>query len=239
LATLAKLRAKLYEEIIMKRRQLLKLGLGAGAALGMASMAQGVPLCASTPAQTEGPFYPITPQSDKDWDLTQVAGNTQKALGEEIIIVGQVTSGDCQPLPGTLVEIWQACNSGKYNHPNDPNTAPLDPHFQYWGKALTNEEGIYLFKTILPGAYPATANWIRPPHIHYKVHKWGFNELTTQLYFSGQDYNASDRILQQIPPDKQDLVVRPIELRWVELPGEGIQLRYVVQFDLALIPAGL
>src|SRR2546430_3692171 len=54
-----------------------------------------------------------------------------------------------------LVEIWQASASGRYTHPDDRNNAaPLDPNFQGWGKAVTDQEGHYLFKTILPGQYP-------------------------------------------------------------------------------------
>jgi protocatechuate 3,4-dioxygenase beta subunit len=218
----------------MKRRELLKLGLGTSAAIGVATIGQAAALCGRTPPQTEGPFYPVKPQDDKDWDLTQVKGRTQRAEGEEIVVMGRVTGLDCQPVAGTLVEIWQACASGKYNHPNDPNSAPLDPNFQYWGKSITDDQGYYFFKTILPGAYPADTQWIRPPHIHYKVHKWGFNELTTQLYFAGNQYNSGDRILNRIPRVEQDRVVRPIELREIDLPGEERLPRQVVEFDLVL-----
>ncbi len=222
----------------MKRRELLKWSLGAGSALGVATLAGAAPLCAGkTPAQTEGPFYPVADQIDKDWDLTFVKGITQKAQGEEIVVLGQVSDQNCQPLKETLVEIWQACASGKYNHPNDPNNAPLDKNFQYWGRAMTNEEGFYLFKTILPGDYPADTHWIRPPHIHYKVQKWGFRELTTQLYFAGNKYNDTDHILNQIPRAERGKVVRPIELQDIELPGEQRARYPVVRFDIVLTKA--
>lgn len=218
----------------MKRRHLLKLGLGTGAAIGIASLGRASTICGKTPAQIEGPFYPINPQSDKDWDLTQVQGKIRQAQGEEIIVTGQVSDEACQPIKDTVVEIWQACQSGKYNHPNDPNTAPLDPDFQYWGKAQTDDQGIYIFKTIIPGAYPADTNWIRPPHIHFKVHKWGYKELTTQLYFEGNQYNQNDRILNQIPREEQPKVVRPILNRVFKLPGENEMIRKYIEFDIVL-----
>lgn len=219
----------------MKRRDLLKTGFTAGAVMSVGALGKAALLCGGkTPPQTEGPFYPVTPQDDKDWDLTFVNGSTQKARGEEIIVMGKVLDSNCQPLSETLVEIWQACASGKYNHPNDPNPAELDPHFQYWGRAMTGESGDYVFRTILPGAYPASTTWIRPPHIHYKVVKWGVPELTTQLYFAGELYNDTDLILQRIPREERARVVRPIELRRIALPGEPEQLMYVVEFDLQL-----
>jgi len=219
----------------MKRRELLKWSLGAGSAIGVASLAKAAPLCVGkTPAQTEGPFYPVSDQNDKDWDLTFVNGNSQKAQGNVIVIAGQVLDQNCKPLPETLVEVWQACATGKYNHPNDPNKAPLDKNFQYWGRAATDNHGLYFFKTILPGAYPADTNWIRPPHVHYKVHKWGYNELTTQLYFSGNKYNETDRILNQIPKSERERVVRPIEIQEITLPGEQKAKYPVVRFDIVL-----
>jgi protocatechuate 3,4-dioxygenase, beta subunit len=167
--------------------------------------------CGLTPPQTEGPFYPITDQPDKDNDLTIVRGRQQQAKGRRIFILGQVLDENCQPVPGALVEIWQACISGRYNHSSDPNTAPLDPDFQYWGRSTTDGQGRYKFKTILPGSYPAAPGWRRPPHIHFKVQRLGFHELTTQMYFAGHPLNAQDRILQSLPQPQRSSVVVPLE----------------------------
>jgi protocatechuate 3,4-dioxygenase beta subunit len=217
----------------MERRQILKLGISASAALGLATIGKASELCiGKTPSQTEGPFYPITKQKDTDWDLIHVQGRQQKALGEVIIVEGQVLDQNCNPVADALVEIWQACQSGKYNHPNDPNPAPLDPDFQYWGRSLTDSEGKYLFRTILPGAYPADTDWTRPPHIHYKVHKRGYMELTTQLYFAGNPLNSADKILARLPMNEQNKVVQPIETRAIEIPNEGIKNHQVVTFNI-------
>ena len=99
------------------------------------------------------------------------------------------------------------CHTGKYNHPSDPNPAKLDPNFQYWGQTTTNEKGEYFFKTIIPGAYPATNTWTRPPHIHFKVNLRGYNELTSQLYFKGHKLNRTDRILQSLTKEGRDNVI--------------------------------
>jgi len=128
-------------------------------------------------------------------------------VGELILLEGVVRGPDCAPVPGALVEIWQACHSGRYDHPADPNTAPLDPAFQYWGRVSTDPQGEYRFKTIVPGAYPAAPGWIRPPHIHFRVSAAGFPPLVTQMYFEGQELNASDRILQQLDPAARAMLV--------------------------------
>jgi protocatechuate 3,4-dioxygenase, beta subunit len=195
------------------RRQALKDILskslaGVGAIGVMGSSTAWAQLCGGkTPKQPEGPFYPVKNQQDKDEDLTYVNGNSTSAEGQIIIVSGIVTDQNCKPVAGALVEIWQACKSGKYNHPQDPNTAPLDPNFQYWGKSITKDDGSYQFKTIIPGAYPADRDWIRPPHIHYKVSKLGYIELITQMYFKGEAYNKTDKILQRLNRADQAKVV--------------------------------
>lgn len=184
--------------------------LGAGAAagtllLGKIGMAAGLQ---KTPRQPQGPFYPIKDQVDKDADMTKVKGSAVRADGSIVTMHGtvlDVTTGG--PIAGALVEFWQACASGKYDHPADPNTAALDPNFQYWAQVRTGAAGEFRIKTIKPGAYPADANWIRPPHIHVKVHKEGYPSLTTQLYFSGDPLNDSDGILQALTPAQQKLVI--------------------------------
>ncbi|TNF00629.1 MAG: hypothetical protein EP326_06220, partial [Deltaproteobacteria bacterium] len=144
---------------------------------------------------------------DKNNDLTRVKGKIMSATGQIAILKGIVQDDMCRPVKGAMVEIWQACHTGKYNHPSDPNPAKLDPNFQYWGQAITNEKGEYSFKTIVPGAYPADNTWIRPPHIHFKVHLRGYEELTSQLYWKGHPLNKKDRILQSLPKEERDRVL--------------------------------
>tara|TARA_Y100000590_G_C15416992_1_gene899861 strand:- start:184 stop:840 length:657 start_codon:yes stop_codon:yes gene_type:complete len=193
----------------LSRRNLLKKSvIGVGAGTMVSSLVHGaIQSCGLTPEQTEGPFYPIQDQADKDNDLTQVRGKTRKALGKVVILKGIVQDDQCRPVENALVEIWQACATGKYNHPGDPNTAELDPNFQYWGRAVTNKKGEYEFKTIRPGHYPATNTWMRPAHIHMKVHRRGFEELTTQVYFKDDPFNREDRILQALSSQEKANVI--------------------------------
>ena len=191
----------------MKSRRLFlsQSSLALAALTGIASKAQSAGLtCELTPRQPKGPFYPVVNQADKDTDLTSVLGRTGRAQGQVVWVGGVVRNSDCEVVEGALVEIWQACATGRYNHPNDPNTtAALDPDFQYWGRAVTDAAGVYRFKTILPGSYPADRDWVRPPHIHFRVLKRGYHELITQMYFAGQSLNDADRILQSLSADDQ------------------------------------
>jgi protocatechuate 3,4-dioxygenase beta subunit len=194
----------------LTRRKLLMTSfgtLGALAATGGLTRAMAA-ACGLTPKQVKGPFYPVTDQADEDNDLTLVKGATAPALGQVVYITGVVQDQFCKPVPGALVEIWQACATGRYNHPSESNlSVSLDPNFQYWGQATTAADGSYSFKTIIPGAYPADVDWWRPAHIHYKVTRLGYHELITQLYFEGDPYNDADKILGSLPVQQREQVI--------------------------------
>ena len=211
----------------MKRRQLLQFGLG-GIGIGLAGSAATALTCGITPKQTAGPFYPVQDQNDKDTDLTKVKGHAQNAKGTTVRIRGVVMDENCLPVKNAVVEIWQACHSGRYNHPLDEeNENELDPHFQYWGIAVTDSQGEYSFKTIVPGSYLAAPGWTRPPHVHFKVHAMGYHELITQMYFSGNSLNDVDNILQALTPEEQQRVV-------IDFKFDAMELMTVGQFDIIL-----
>ena len=194
----------------INRRNLIRNGLISTAALltlPLNAKAAANCLQGKTPPQVEGPFYPVVDQIDTDSDLVQLTGGAAPAKGIIVIVEGIVTDQNCLPVQGALVEIWQACESGKYNHPSDPNTAPIDPNFQYWGKSVTDNQGRYRFRTIIPGAYPANMDWIRPPHIHFKISRLGYIELITQMYFSGNVLNEKDLILKRLKKADQEKVI--------------------------------
>ncbi len=190
-----------------RRRFLLNAGIiGAQATLlsGMASRVLADDRIL-TPAQTPGPFYPkpqISEQEFYDADLTRKSQDGPVAEGEIIVVQGKVVDLEGNPLADTVVEVWQACLSGRYNHPDDTNKAPIDPNFQYWARMTTDASGSYSFKTILPGKYPG-----RTAHIHYKVVPKQLPELVTQMYFeSRMDDNRKDGVYKGISPEQQKAV---------------------------------
>ena len=192
---------------MIKQVGLASTGMLVGGAF-LTSIAKAAGVRTATPAQTEGPFYPVRDQVDKDADMTKVAGHTRAAIGERVLLRGKLVDAQTgAPLVGALVEFWQACASGRYNHPADTNTASIDPDFQYWAQVRTDKNGLFNVLTIKPGAYPADVDWMRPAHIHVKVHQAGYPSLTTQLYFKDDPYNATDKILQNVPAPLRELVI--------------------------------
>ncbi|MEN3306358.1 MAG: protocatechuate 3,4-dioxygenase, beta subunit [Micromonosporaceae bacterium] len=138
-----------------------------------------------------------------DADLTrQHAG---EPLGQRIVVHGRVLERDGRPVPRTLVEIWQANASGRYNHGRDNWAAPLDPNFTGGGRVLTDDQGRYRFLTIKPGAYPwgNHRNAWRPAHIHFSVFGRAFTQrLVTQMYFPDDPMFPYDPIFNSIPDER-------------------------------------
>jgi protocatechuate 3,4-dioxygenase beta subunit len=225
------------QEVFMKtsvnRRQMLGAMAGVAGTWTFFSGTALARVCGLTPKQTQGPFYPtpahLANPIDSDADLTVVPGASSRAKGEVVVVEGVILDQNCNPVPRAQIEIWQACESGRYNHPNDPNTrAAIDPNFQYWGRMITNAAGEYRFRTIVPGAYPADATWMRPPHIHVKVSCLGYRELVTQMYFAGNPLNERDLILQDLAPAERSSVVVDFQPSTIE-PGVKVG-----KFDISL-----
>lgn len=173
---------------------------GLAGALGVnASIAKALALM-PTPSETEGPFYPAQDQQDKDADLTQIDGHAAVAQGRHIIVNGRVQDVAGHPVAKAVLNIWQADANGRYRHPRDLNPAKADENFQGWAILHSDENGFFRFKTVMPGAYPASGAWTRPPHIHFKISKPSYRTLTTQMYFPDEKLNNSDLLLNAKRP---------------------------------------
>lgn len=178
----------------LSRRAVLSMGLGATALIA-SKAAKAQAFCANTPRDGQGPFHPTQGQLlntlDKDNDLTFINGKAGSAEGQIIYVSGQLRGTDCKPIVGAKIRIWQANKWGKYVHPGDTSNNPVDPNFQGWGEAITDEQGRYIFKSILPGEYGPGNSQNRRRHIHFKVlRKNGTEALTTQMYFT-QDHHLT------------------------------------------------
>jgi len=193
------------------RRHLLRVGalfgIGLTGCRGGEPGAETIEEIAPTPAEIEGPFYPVIAQKDRDFDLTRIEGRDATAEGTVIEVAGQVVGTDVRPIADATVELWQANAAGRYRHPNDPSDAPLDPNFQGWAVVPSGDEGGFRFRTVFPGTYPAGRGWTRPPHLHFKVAKRGYVELVTQMYFPDHELNDVDRLLQRKPADERPLMI--------------------------------
>ncbi|MDO9357331.1 MAG: protocatechuate 3,4-dioxygenase [Solirubrobacteraceae bacterium] len=177
--------------------------LVAAPALWLGARAQPATTRVATPAQTEGPFYPVRLPTDADNDLLR-NGTLNYRGGQPTWVDGVVTDLDGKPLRGAQVEIWQCDEHGHYHHPGDGDRA--DAAFQGFGRVSVAADGSYRFRTIRPVPYTG-----RTPHIHVKV-KLGARELlTTQLYVAGDAGNARDFLWRNLSPAARNAITVPFE----------------------------
>lgn len=152
-----------------------------------------------TPAQTEGPFYPVVAIPLRNNLILKSEG----LLGEPVALQGMVVDTLGNPVPSIKIEIWQCDGQGIYNHPNQQNNNKLDPNFAGFGAVVTGSDGRYLFHALNPVPYNS-----RPPHIHVKLWRGERELLTTQLYLKGKTGNewwgGKERNFLQFEPLKVD-----------------------------------
>ena len=135
---------------------------------------------APTVRQTEGPFF--KPSSPERVELVESG-----MAGQPIELVGFVLTRGCKPVPGALIDVWQANDRGEYDNAG----------FRLRGHQFADAEGRFRLRTIVPGVYEG-----RTRHIHVKVQPKGGRILTTQLYFPGEAMNRKDGLF------RKDLLMR-------------------------------
>ena len=151
---------------------------------------QAAPLSFPTTLSEEsGPVFGADMLGPLDGDLLHnFAADGQSAIGPRIIVHGRVQDQFGRPVPGALLEVWQANAGGRYRHAKEGYIAPLDPNFGGCGRVITDAQGCYSLRTVMPGPYPwpnGPNDW-RPAHIHFSVFGAGFAQrLITQMYFEG------------------------------------------------------
>ena len=177
----------------------------------------------TTPPQILRPFYPFMHTPIETGDLTDGG----QAAGKILYLSGRVLNRAGKPVAGAKIELWQANAHGRYDHPNDENSAPLDSHFNGFAVTTTDGQGRYAFKTVRPAAYPAAPGRWRPAHIHFSV--LGKREqLVTQMYFKGEEWNETDSWLNS-SSRKDALITDPQPIAGKE-PGA-----LAVEFDIVLM----
>jgi len=129
---------------------------------------------------------PVAPEAEdpglsEEQSVLPIFSSPVTATGEPLVFYGHVLDANGTPLSGYVVEIWQVDADGIYDHPGDSNTAKRDMGFQFYGTSITDENGLFAFRTLVPARYEP-----RPKHIHFKVKKDGQTLLTSQFYFSGE-----------------------------------------------------
>ena len=153
-----------------------------------------------TPSQTVGPFFQDGLFDRGNENILADDG----VKGQRILVKGQITDGQNQPVPDAMIEIWQADGNGYFNHPEDPNHSKADPHFRGFGRSDTVNNGVFTFKTIKPGCVPFDSKQMQAPHINVRVFARGMLiHAYTRLYFSDEaEANQHDPILNLVPTER-------------------------------------
>ncbi|MFD8232164.1 intradiol ring-cleavage dioxygenase [Streptomyces sp. NPDC059696] len=152
----------------------------------------------ATESTVLGPFHltesPVRALGD---DIDLVGG------GERCVVSGRVRSEDGTPLPGAVVDVWQADHKGYY----DVQQPGVQPAGNGRGLFTTDTEGRFWFRTCVPAAYPIPTDGpvgallratgrhpYRPAHIHFIAAAGGHRPVTTHIFVAGGDYLDSDAV---------------------------------------------
>lgn len=173
---------------ITTRRNAMRGGLAAVAAMALFTPGAFAEQLALTPALTEGPFYPPKLPLDTDNDLIIVNNNVTPAIGQIAHLGGRILDAGGSPIRNAVVEIWQCDAKGVYLAEGDGGGR--DTNFQGYGRFLTGSSGEYYFRTIKPVPY----NGRPAPHIHMKIRRGRAELLTTQVFIAGFANNARDGV---------------------------------------------
>jgi protocatechuate 3,4-dioxygenase alpha subunit len=156
-----------------------------------------------TTSQTIGPYLRI----GLEWMVIEDLA-AQGVGGEPIRIEGRVVDGDGKPVNDAAVEIWQANSQGKYASPEDTQDKPLEPGFRGYGRSLTDDAGVFRFRTFKPGRVPGPDGRLQAPHITVTIFMRGLlKQLQTRIYFPDDPANADDPVLALVPAERRATLV--------------------------------
>ena len=160
-----------------------------------------------TPSQTAGPYFAFALTPGSAYPYPALAGNdlvTPDAVGEPIAIVGRLIDGKDKPVPDGFFELWQADGAGRYaGHDKGQNTT-----FKGFGRAGTDADGAYSFKTVKPGPVAAPGGGVQAPHIDVGIFARGIlRRMVTRIYFEGEPANDTDPVLALVPADRRATLI--------------------------------
>ena len=124
------------------------------------------------------------------------------APGEPCDVSGRVVDVEGKPVPGALIEVWQADEDGFY----DVQYSDLQQS-RGRGHLRSDADGRFWFQTVKPEAYPIPDDGpvgdllraggrgpMRPAHIHFKIDAEGYQTLITHVFADGDEYLDSDAV---------------------------------------------
>lgn len=145
-----------------------------------------------TPGQTVGPFF--------GYALPYPHGNELVEAGTPgaVRLHGTVYDGAGVPVPDALIEIWQADPAGAVVRRS--GSILRDGTFTGWGRAETDREGGYWFRTLRPGATEPG----RAPFFAVTVFARGLQDrLFTRAYLPDAAASEPDALLGSLRPERR------------------------------------
>lgn len=191
-----------------------------------------------SPATVMGPFYRgNAPEYNLGGSIV-----LDREGGEQLVVRGTCRSSDDTPLPGALLDIWQASPAGFYE-----NQQPTQPDMNFRGRFRTDPAGEYRFVTLMPAGYPVPTDGplgrvleaqgrhaFRPAHIHFIVSAPGHATLITQLYLDDEKALNEDVVLAVTRPLVGSSILK--DTIGADTP-DGVQTPYrETTFDFKLAP---
>jgi hydroxyquinol 1,2-dioxygenase len=139
-----------------------------------------------TTANLLGPFWRLdSPRTENGGSIIR-----SPTPGAEMFVDAWVKDGKGNPVAGAEVDIWQSSTEGLYEN-QDPTQADMNLR----GKFVTDAEGRFSFRSILPAGYPIPIDGpvgdllraqgrhnMRPAHLHFLIFKEGFKTHISQVY---------------------------------------------------------
>lgn len=192
-----------------------------------------------TESTVEGPFHVVDSPPRAAGDSIDLMGGTVPC-----VVRGQVRDPDGRPLAGAAVDVWQCTEDGFY----DVQQPDVQPAGNGRGLFITDDEGRYWFRTVVPSHYPipddgpvgrlleATGRHpYRPAHVHFVVTAPGHSELTTHIFVADSPYLDSDAVFAVKSSLVQEFaVVTDAE----EAAALGVRAPFrLAEIDLVLDPA--
>ena len=164
------------------------------------------------------------------------------APGEPCWVEGTVRSATGQPLPGALIEVWEADDDGRYDVQYDDDRTSARGHL------VADADGRYRFWALTPTPYPipddgpvgqlltaTNRSPMRAPHLHFMVTAEGHRRVVTHIFVAGgTDDDSVFGVRESLvkPFERQSAGTPTPDGRVVDGPWSR------VAFDIVLAPAG-
>jgi hydroxyquinol 1,2-dioxygenase len=149
----------------------------------------------ATPATVLGPFHiDGSPAAEFGYDMSD------GIAGTPLFLTGTVTDTDGTPVPGAVLDVWQADADGNY----EAQLPDID-EARLRAKYRARDDGTYCVRTIAPLGYTIPLDGpvgelmaetaispFRPAHVHFMIDEPGYKRLITHVFQQGTPYLDTD-----------------------------------------------